>query len=292
MIKTAVIGASGFIGHHLINKYRLKYPDCVGTSFSNNKTNLLKFDIKNPNIEPLNLERSGHKAVIIAAFKSNIFYCENEPSKAHEVNVDGMLQLIKNLSQTSLKIIFLSSEYVFDGIQGKYNDDHPRNPRTVYGKHKKIIEDKIKNLTDNFLVLRLSKNYGLETGDKTILDEAANLLNQKKEVLAACDQYFNPTFVDDLVQSIINIQEKDLKGYINVCSPETWSRFEMQIQLAQIMNKDINLIKKIKLYDIPEMKGRPLNTSMVCNRLNQDTQSVFISLKDAISRVANNYKNF
>ena len=105
MIKTAVIGASGFIGNHLINKYRLQYPDCVGTSFSNNKTNLLKFDIKNPNIEPLNLERSGHKAVIIAAFKSNIFYCENEPSKAHEVNVDGMLQLIKNLSQTSLKII-------------------------------------------------------------------------------------------------------------------------------------------------------------------------------------------
>ncbi len=79
---------------------------------------------------------------------------------------------------------------------------------------------------------------------------------------------------------------------INVCAPETWSRFEMQTQLAQIMNKDINLIKKIKLYDIPEMKGRPLNTSMVCNRLNQDTQSVFISLKDAISRVANNYKNF
>jgi len=134
MIKTAVIGASGFIGHHLINKYRLQYPKCIGTSFSNNKTNLLKFDIKNPNIETLNLDRTGHKAVIITAFKSNIFYCENEPSKAYEVNVDGVLQLIKNLSKTTLKIIFLSSEYVFDGIQGSYNDDHPRNPRTVYGK--------------------------------------------------------------------------------------------------------------------------------------------------------------
>ena len=259
--------------------------------FQTIKTNLLKFDIKNPNIETLNLDRTGHKAVIITAFKSNIFYCENEPSKAYEVNVDGVLQLIKNLSKTTLKIIFLSSEYVFDGIQGSYNDDYPRNPRTVYGKHKKIIEDKIKNLTDNFLVLRLSKNYGLETGDKTILDEAANLLNQKKEVLAACDQYFNPTFVDDLVQSIINIQEKDLKGYINVCAPEIWSRFEMHTRLAKIMNKNINWIKKIKLYDIPIMKGRPLNTSMVCNRLNQETQSMFISLKDAMGKVASNYKN-
>ena len=291
MIKTAIIGASGFIGNHLINKYKSKYPDCIGTTFSSDKKNLLKFDLKNPDIKPLNLERTGHKAVIITSFKANIPYCENEPNKAYKVNVEGMLQLIKNLSQTSLKIIFLSSEYVFDGNEGKYSDNHPKDPKTAYGKHKKIIEDEIKNLTDNFLVLRLSKMYGLTRGDKTILDEAANLLNQKKEILAASDQYFNPTFIDDLVKAIIDIQEKNLKGYINVCAPETWSRFEMWTQLAQIMNKNKNLIKKIKLYDIPIMKGRPLNTSMVCNRLNQETQSKFISLKDAIKKVANNYKS-
>ena len=46
-----------------------------------------------------------------------------------------------------------------------------------------------------------------------------------------------------------------------------------------------------KLYDIAEMKGRPLNTSMVCNRLKQETQSTFISLKDALGKIASNYKN-
>ena len=106
MIKTAIIGASGFIGSHLIKKYKSKYPDCIGTSFSSDVTNLLKFDLRNPNIKPLDLERAGHKAVIITSYKANIPYCENEPRKAYEVNVEGMLQLIKNLSQTSLKIIF------------------------------------------------------------------------------------------------------------------------------------------------------------------------------------------
>jgi hypothetical protein len=66
----------------------------------------------------------------------------------------------------------------------------------------------------------------------------------------------------------------------------------MYAQLAKFMSKNVNLIKKIKLYDIPEMKGRPLNTSMVCNRLKQETQSTFISLKDAMKKVASNYKNF
>ena len=106
MIKTAIIGASGFLGCHLINNYRSQYPDCIGTSYSNHSPNLISFDIKSPDIKPLNLERTGHKAVIIASYISKISYCENEPLKACKVNVDGVLQLIKNLSKTSLKIIF------------------------------------------------------------------------------------------------------------------------------------------------------------------------------------------
>ena len=50
MIKTAVVGASGYIGSHLIKKYRSQYPDCVGTSFLSKNKNLISFDIRNPNI--------------------------------------------------------------------------------------------------------------------------------------------------------------------------------------------------------------------------------------------------
>ena len=290
MIKTAIIGASGFLGSYLINNYRSQYPDCIGTSYSNHSPKLFSFDIRNPNIKHLNLERTGHKAVIIASYISKIFYCESKSNIAREVNIDGVLQLIKNLSKTSLKIIFLSSDYVFDGLKGKFIDSHPTVPSTVYGKHKKIIEDEIKNLTNNFLVLRLSKVYGIKKGDETLLDEGANLLSQNKQILAASNQYFCPIFVDDLVQAIKKIQEKNLKGYINVSAPETWSRFEMFTQLAQFMNRDTKLVKKIKLHDLPEMKGKPLNTSMICERLNQETESNFISLKDAMIKVASNYR--
>ena len=60
--------------------------------------------------------------------------------------------------------------------------------------------------------------------------------------------------------------------------------------LAQLINQDIHLVKKIKLYDITEMKGRPLNTSMICKRLNQEVESKFTPLKDSMIKVANNYR--
>ena len=55
------------------------------------------------------------------------------------------------------------------------------------------------------------------------------------------------------------------------------------------MGKDLSLVNEINLHDLPEMRGMPLNISMICNRLNQEMQTKFVSFKDSISKVANNY---
>tara|TARA_B100001013_G_scaffold201679_1_gene122175 strand:- start:1601 stop:2497 length:897 start_codon:yes stop_codon:yes gene_type:complete len=289
MLKTAVIGASGYIGHHLLKKYRQNFPDCLGTTFSKQASDLKFFDIRSTDIETLELEEGGYESVVIAAAKPNISYCEKEPSKAYEVNVLATLNLIKKLGEMSIKIIFLSSDYVFDGVKGNFGDNHFALPSTVYGKHKETVEREILSLKYQVSVLRLSKIYGLEKGDNTILDEGANLLSQDKKILAATDQFFCPTFIDNLVEAIFTIQEIDLKGCLNVCSPEKWSRFEIFTKLASLMGKDEDLVKKIHLHDLPEMKGRPLDTSMVCDRLNNKIEINFLSLKDAMLKVAENY---
>lgn len=212
MVKTAIIGASGYIGQHLLRKYREKYPNSTGTSFSNNAKDLDYFDIRYSNIECLNLEQRGYKDILIASAISNIKYCGEEPEKTYDVNVTGTLKLIKDISKTSLKIIYLSSDAVFDGIKGCFGDYDATNPSTVYGKHKTIIEKEIIKITKSFLVLRLSKIYGLKKGDNTILDEAANKICNNEQVLSAWDQYLCPTYINDLTRIIINLQKKILLG--------------------------------------------------------------------------------
>ena len=142
MIKTAVIGASGYIGAHLFRKYRETFPDCIGTGFSRSGQDLISFDLRQPKLEALRLEETGHQAVIIASAMPNIAWCEAHPQESYELNVQGTLELVKQLGKTSLKTYFLSSDYVFNGETGNYSDTAPTSPNTEYGRQKQQLNEK------------------------------------------------------------------------------------------------------------------------------------------------------
>ncbi len=286
MIKTAVIGASGFVGRHLLRFYRQSFPDCVGTACSNMGPGLTHFDLRQPDLAALRLEESGHQAVLIASAKPNIAFCEQQPTAAYAVNVTGTLELLRQIGRTSLSVIFLSSDYVFEGTKGNYSDVDNVKPTTAYGRHKAIIEREIPSLVENYLTLRLSKVYGLEKYDGTLLCEIARSLAMGAEVMAAADQFFCPTEVTDLVRAIVAIQGCETRRVMNVCCCESWSRYEIARALADAMPVNAARIKKISLHELPAMKGRPLNTSMQCSRLENAPAMVFTSLHDSIKRVA------
>jgi dTDP-4-dehydrorhamnose reductase len=286
MTKTAVIGASGFIGRHLLKSYRTQFPDCVGTSFSSRQPGLAPFDLRDPRLTALRLEETGHRAVLIAAAKPNIAYCEQNREAAYAVNVAGTLELVRQAARTSMQVIFLSSDYVFEGKAGPHDDDHPSAPTTEYGRQKAEVERALPTLAANFLVLRLSKIYGLQKADGTLLDEMAVQLAAGKQVLAARDQIFCPTRIDELVSAIGAIQEKGLRGVINVCNPVRWARADIAMALAEAIGVERSLVKPISLYDIPAMKGRPLDTSMRTSRLTREVSARFTPLREDIARVA------
>lgn len=286
MLKTAVIGASGYVGSHLWRSYRSRFPDCIGTGFSAGHPELKPFDIRRPDIASLQLAESGHEAVLIAAAKPNIAYCENNKDAAYDVNVRGTLELARQAGKIGLTVIFLSSDYVFAGSSGPYADSDPVGPTTEYGRHKALVERELPALVEQYMVLRLSKIYGTRKGDKTLLDEMAGLLASHSEIRAANDQLFCPTCVDDLPKVIQGLQNRQVKGILNLCSPEGFSRHEIASALADAMRADRSLIKAISLHDLPSMASRPRDTRMRPSRLVMDICPNFTPLQQCIGKVA------
>lgn len=291
MIKTAVVGASGFVGRHLWTAYRTAFPEAIGTTFSAADPRLVPFDIRQPDLAALRLEEQGYGAVLISSAKPNVAFCEQHPQESRAVNVTGTLELLRQIGRTSLQAIFISSDYVFDGTAAPYDDGAPTGPTTEYGRQKAEVERQIATLAENHLVLRLSKTFGLAKGDRTLLDDMACTLAAGRPVQAATDQRFSPTWIDDAVRAILAVQERGLRGVVNLCSPETASRYDIASGLARELGIDQDLVQAVRLHDIPSMTGRPLDTRLTPARLLLETGVRFTPLEECLRRSAEYWRS-
>lgn len=282
-MKIAVVGASGFVGHHLWKAFCQRTGPCVGTFYNNATPGLIPFDLRqNPALLPI----ENHQALLIASARSLISDCENQPEATRQLNVTATLALASYWAQRGLKIIFLSSDYVFDGVSGNYNDEAHPNPTTEYGRQKAAVEAALPGLIQNWLVLRLSKVYGLDKGDATLLDQMASQLIQGQNLQVASDQIFCPTWIEDVTQAAW--ATRHLTGVINLCSPEPCSRFMLASQLQQGLQR--GQVEEISLHQLPGLHNRPLNTSMQPIRLQNETNSTFIALHQAITTVISHWR--
>ena len=89
---------------------------------------------------------------------------------------------------------------------------------------------------------------------------------------------------------MLAVQKRGLDGIMNFAAPEAWPRYRMATSLARAMGADPGLVKKIRLYDIPAMAGRPCDTSMRCSRLQAEPGVSFMPLQGCIERLAEQYR--
>jgi dTDP-4-dehydrorhamnose reductase len=263
--KTFIFGCTGFVGKALLNALRVLYPDTHGSS-SKNTGNYYYVNFLEPDIRHLNLAEQGYTSAVICSAITSVEHCEKDPDRSSKINVYGTLEIVRQLHKQGIKPVFLSSDYVFDGITGNYSDMSSVNPVNLYGKQKAAVESTIPSVCGyNYLIVRLSKLYSIES--YSFLHPMINNLLIGKTVSAAYDQIFSPTLLDDVIRVIFFLLQDNYNGIFNVCAPGALSRYDIAMQIAHTCNVSTDLIRKISIDDIGEPFRRPHNTSMVCDRL-------------------------
>lgn len=281
---TLLLGGSSYIAKYLAELYMEKNIPCLATFRDHEK---YFFDLEEP--LKLKLEDKSFQYAIIFASMTGLGKCESEPQLSHNINVENTINLIKHLVKHKIVPIFLSTDCVFDGSQGNYVETSQVNPLMVYAKHKVLVEKALETITDQFLIIRLSKVYGLKKGDGTLIDEMAQKLLNGQSISVADDQIMSPILVTDVTNAILKLQNQSARGYFHVCSKESISRFEIACKVAQKLGVNAKLVKKISLKQLEEKFVRPLNTSMSCEKLLSNIDIQLNSIEESIDIVCSNY---
>ncbi len=289
-MRPLIIGGSGKIGKIISNKNSIKTYN-KNKIQSGKKFNLLKDDI-NYLIKKYNIDR-----VVLLSAISDPDECLKKEKYSNLLNVIKTKELIDKLIEKNIFFIFFSSEYIFDGRNGNYNERSYVKPVNLYGKQKRIVENYIKTKTNNYCILRIAKTYGDNINDKTLISSVLKkLINGNNNFLIAPDQKFSPLYVKDLKKIINLFLKKKIKGVFNVGGPERLSRYDCINIILNILGRKIKSqikIKKTSLKEIDTFDKRPLNVSMNINKLkkviNFKLKKINIVAKNVIAK--NNVKN-
>ncbi len=207
--------------------------------------------------------------VIHAASIGNVDYCEKNKEEARGVNVEGSRNVIEACRQHNSKIIFTSSNAVFDGSNPPYSEEAKPNPVDYYGQTKLQTESDIRASGLKYAIARLMTMYGwnhpLERQNPVtwVLEK----FNKGQKINIVDDIYNNHLFADNANEAIWAIISGNKEGIYHIAGSEVISRYELVCKVADVFGFDKNLVIPVNSSFFPSIAPRPKNTSYNITRM-------------------------
>lgn len=268
--KILVTGANGLLGQKVTELFRhetsheLVLTDLHENAFEPKGFDYFPMDITKKEDVKDAVKRLMPDYIINTAAYTNVDGCETDRELSWKVNVDAVKHFIIASRANSAKIIHISTDYVFDGKTGNYDESSKPCPLSYYGKSKLASENALLTSGVDFAIVRTMIIYG--TGKNLRPNFAVwlvNMLSEKNRVTIVDDQFGMPTMVDDLGWALVKMVELDKSGIYNICGSEYLSRYEFAVRLAGIFGFNENLIQPIKTADLNQAAARPMNSSFI-----------------------------
>ena len=194
-----------------------------------------------------------HKAVVAArpdvvlhtAAMASHEACEADPTMAHLVNANAPAHLARACADVGAKLVYLSTDAVFDGTRGNYSELDPVNPFSVYGETKLLGEEAALTAHDDVLIIRTNFFGWSPSGGRSILEFFVNSLRSGKRVSGYNDFVVTSIYVQDLLTAIYDLVDSDRRGVIHLGSSNALSKYDFGVAVANQFGLDADLISPI-----------------------------------------------
>ncbi len=220
-MQVTIFGASGLLGKALMREWR---GDTV-TGLSSRDA-----DVRDPGSVQQAVRDTQPDWIVLAAAYTDVDGCETNSDLAFAVNRDGAVNVAKAAKQAGARLLFVSTDYVFDGRKTTpYQINDARNPQTTYGKTKAEAEIILLELVPDCCIARTSWLFGV--GGKCFPDTIMKLAASRPSLDVVNDQRGCPTYSVDLASAIIQLCHKNAGGIVHATNAGdcTWFEFATEI---------------------------------------------------------------
>ena len=289
-LKFLVTGSAGLVGQQVV-KY-LSKSNQVFSCYNESKPEYgdsVKMDLKNYEMISSVLTEIKPDVVIHLGAMTGVDLCEKEKTSASEINTKATEIIAKECSKLNSFLVYVSTDYVFDGNFGMYKEDDVANPLGFYGKSKLEGEKAVQNFSTNWCIARTSTPFGLHPTKKSFPMWVIENLQKQKQIDVLTDQFTSPTYVPNLSRMLIEISERHITGIIHVAGASKTSRYQMASMVSDKLNLDSTLLKQISINKMKWVAQRPKDSSLDVSRassiLNEKPQKIDQSLNLFIDEI-------
>ena len=259
-MRVLITGASGLLGKRIFDIIS-KNHQTVGTYNKNSNGMLHYLDIVDRNSVELFFRKFQPEIVIHCAAMVNPDYCEENQELSKMINIDGTRNIVDQCKIHSTKMIFLSSDFVFEGNNGPYFEDSELHSNNYYGVTKIEGEKIVRENLEDYLIIRPALMYGNDENTKLsfVTDIFNKLLNNEKIFVDNKIMKY-PTLTDDVVEVINELIDLELSGTYHVCGEEGVTKYAWAKRVAKFYGfSEENIFEKESSTEIVK---RPLDVKL------------------------------
>lgn len=224
-------------------------------------------------------------AIVHCAAATNVDWCEDNPRLAEAINVQASANLAEIASTLNARLMYISTDAVFDGMKGGYVETDEPDPLNVYARTKLAGEREALRRHPSAIIARVNI-YGWNAQDKHSLAEwVLRELEQGRQVPGFTDVFFTPILANHLVPVLFAMLQHKLSGLYHVAGSERISKFEFARKVAAAFGFDTTRVTPCHVKDMNLRAARPLDISL-------NTEKIGMSLGHAMPGVDSGLREF
>lgn len=274
-MKVLVTGVKGQLGYDVLNELTKRGIEAVGVDIE-------EMDITDGSSVNQVIKDAAPDAVIHCAAYTAVDAAEDNEEICRKVNADGPRNIAKVCKELDIKMIQISTDYVFDGLgERPWEPDDECNPQSVYGQTKYEGEQAVQEILDKYFIVRIAWVFGIN--GKNFVKTMLNLAKTRDTLTVVNDQFGSPTYTYDLAKLLVDMVQTEEYGIYHATNEGICSWYEFACAIFKEAGIDMKVLP-VSSAEYAAKAKRPCNSRMSKDKLEEKGFNRLPTWQDALRR--------